>query len=229
MFQPHPRHGQLCRPPRRVPNHDHRVSLPQDAPTTSPRTQYKDDDPPTMRCTARLTSNSIMQEAMLSCVDMYKPKYVLSADLGILNFAATVPTGTTYTVTPQQMLVHRIPMTWFYEMANSVIGENGELLKYCHLIAHNTTRTARKHSYGNEIGRLAQGMPGRNTGTNTEEPGPAGQSQGRDLRAHHMSRPTCKNRRAEQDEVSGRRRQSALPGRRQHSHRRPTHRQTPPQ
>ena len=23
------------------------------------------------------------------------------------------------------------------------------------------------HSYGNEIGRLAQGMPGRNTGTNT--------------------------------------------------------------
>ncbi len=104
---------------------------------------------------------------MLKCVDIYKPKYVLSANLGILNFTATVPTGTTYTMTPQQMLVCRIPMTWFCEMANLVIEENGELLEYFHLIAHHTTRATWKHSYGNEIGQLAQGMPGRNTGTNT--------------------------------------------------------------
>jgi hypothetical protein len=108
-----------------------------------------------------------MQEAMLSCVDIYKPNYVLSADLGILNFAATVPTGTTYTVTPQKMSARRIPMTWFCEMANLVIGEKGELLEYRHLIANKTTRATWTHSYGNEIGRLAQGMPGRNTGTNT--------------------------------------------------------------
>jgi hypothetical protein len=89
--------------------------------------QDKDDNPPTMRHTTRSTAtNSIMKEAMLSCVDIYKPKYVLSADLGILNFAATVPTGTTYTVSPQQMSVRRIPMTWFCEMANSVIGDNGD-------------------------------------------------------------------------------------------------------
>jgi hypothetical protein len=49
----------------------------------------------------QINIHSIMQEAMLSCVDIYKPKYVLSANLGILNFAAKVPTGTTYTVTPQ--------------------------------------------------------------------------------------------------------------------------------
>jgi hypothetical protein len=108
-----------------------------------------------------------MQEAMLSCVDIYKPNYVLSADLGILNFAATVPTGTTYTVTPQKMLARRIPMTWFCEMANSVIGENGELLEYRHLITNETTRATWMHSYENEIGRLAQGMPGQNTCTNT--------------------------------------------------------------
>jgi hypothetical protein len=119
------------------------------------------------RRTTRLTSNIIMQEAMLSCVGMYKPKYFLSANLGILNFAATVPTGITYMVTPQQMSVRRIPMTWFCEMANSVIGENGELLEYRHLIANQATRATWKHSYGNEIGQLAQGMPGRNTGTNT--------------------------------------------------------------
>ena len=226
MFQPHPHHGQLCRPRNAFPitttaSLSHRMPqlhLPGRG-RLSPHHEMHH----------QINIHSIMQEAMLSCVDIYKPKYVLSANLGILNFAAKVPTGTMYTVTPQQMSVCRIPITWFCEMANSVIGENGELLEYLHLIAHHTTRTTWKHSYGNEIGRLAQGMPGRNTGTNTEEPGPAGQSQGRDLRAHHMSRPTCKNRRAEQDEVSGRRRQSALPGRRQHSHRRPTHRQTPPQ
>ncbi len=80
-----------------------------------------------MRRTTRSTSNSnsIMQEAMLTCVDIYKPRYVLSADLGILNFAATPKLmGTTYTVTPQQMSAHRTPLNWFCKMANSVVGAN---------------------------------------------------------------------------------------------------------
>jgi hypothetical protein len=58
-------------------------------------------------------------------------------------------------------------MAWFCEMANAVLGDNGELLEYKHLIANPKTRAIWTHSYGNEIGRLAQGMPGRNTGTNT--------------------------------------------------------------
>ena len=62
--------------------------------------QDEDGDPPPRRRTTRSTTTSIMQEAMLSCVDIYKPKYVVSSDLGILNFTATVPTGNTYTVTP---------------------------------------------------------------------------------------------------------------------------------
>jgi hypothetical protein len=64
-------------------------------------------------------------------------------------------------------LARRIPMTWFCEMANSVIGENGEMLEYHHLIANHKTRSTWLHSYGNELGRLAQGMPGQNTGINT--------------------------------------------------------------
>jgi hypothetical protein len=47
--------------------------------------QDKDDDPTPERRTTR--SHSIMQEAMLLCVNIYKPQYVLSRDLGILNFA----------------------------------------------------------------------------------------------------------------------------------------------
>jgi hypothetical protein len=112
------------------------------SPTGRPNyiSQDKDDDPPTTRRITRLTSNRIMQESMLSCVDIYKPKCVLSANLGILNFAATVPTGTMYTVTPQKMSACRIPMTWFCEMANSVIGENEEMMEYRHLIANHKTR-----------------------------------------------------------------------------------------
>lgn len=62
--------------------------------------------------------------------------------------------------------MRRLPMQWFCEIANAVIGEGGELLEYRHLIANPTMRATWLHLYRNEIGRLAQGMPGRNTGTN---------------------------------------------------------------
>jgi hypothetical protein len=50
-------------------------------------------------------------------------------------------------------------------MANSVLGEQGKLLEYRHLIANPKTRATWTHYYGNELGRLAQGMPGRAKGT----------------------------------------------------------------
>jgi hypothetical protein len=65
------------------------------------------------------------------------------------------------------MSMRHFPMQWFCDMANAVIGEGGELLEYRHLVANPKTRATWLQSYGNEIGRLAQGMPGRNTGTNT--------------------------------------------------------------
>jgi len=107
-----------------------------------------------------------MQEAMLSCVDVTQLNYIASEDLGLLNFAST-KTKTTFEITPQQLSMRRLPMAWFCEMANVVIGDNGELLEYKQLIANPKTRATWSHSYGNEIGRLSQGMPGRNTSTNT--------------------------------------------------------------
>jgi hypothetical protein len=67
----------------------------------------------------------------------------------------------------QQMSARRIPLNWFCEMANLVVGDNGELLEYRHLVSNHKTRATWPHSYGKEFGRLAQGMPGWNTGTNT--------------------------------------------------------------
>ena len=94
----------------------------------------------------RSRTTSIMQEAMLACIDITKPHFVVSA---------------------KQMANRKLPMTWLCEMANSVLGENGELLEYRHLTANPKTRETWTHSYGNELGRLAQGMPGRVKGTNT--------------------------------------------------------------
>jgi hypothetical protein len=53
------------------------------------------------------------------------------------------------------------------EMANAVIGEDGSIMEYKHLIGDPRTRETWLCSCGNKFGRLAQGMPGRVEGTNT--------------------------------------------------------------
>ena len=58
-------------------------------------------------------------------------------------------------------------ISWFGEMANSVIGDDGKILEYRHLIANPKTRKGWQQAFGNELGRLAQRMPGRVEGTNT--------------------------------------------------------------
>jgi hypothetical protein len=96
--------------------------------------QDKDDNQAPTRQTTRLAIKSIMQEAMLLCVDIYKPNYVVFTDLGILNYTKTPKlTGTTYTVMPKQMSQCKLPMKWLCKMANTVMGANGELLEYHHL------------------------------------------------------------------------------------------------
>ena len=67
----------------------------------------------------------------------------------------------------EQMAALPILMTEFCEMANVVVGDNRELLEYCHLIANKNTRATWQHSYGNKIGQLTQGMTGQSEGTNT--------------------------------------------------------------
>jgi hypothetical protein len=52
-------------------------------------------------------------------------------------------------------------------MTNTVLGKKGKLLEYQHLTANPKTRQTWTHSYGNKLGRLAQGMPGRAKGTDT--------------------------------------------------------------
>ncbi len=97
-------------------------------------------------CNTRSRTTSIMQEVMLVCIDITNPKFELSA---------------------AKLSSQKIPMTWLCEMANSVIGEHGKLLKYRHLIANPKTRATWTHLYGNELGCLAQGISSQTKGTDT--------------------------------------------------------------
>jgi hypothetical protein len=99
----------------------------------------EDNNPPPVRQTTRSAAQGIMQEAMLACVNIYRWEYTLSEDLGLHNYTSnpTKPTAK-FTVTPQQMSMRRLPMAWFCEMANSVIGE-GSKLQYKQLIANPKT------------------------------------------------------------------------------------------
>jgi hypothetical protein len=52
-------------------------------------------------------------------------------------------------------------------MAKSILGKQGKLLEYYHLIVNLKTRATWTHSYGNELRWLAHGMPGQVTGRDT--------------------------------------------------------------
>jgi hypothetical protein len=60
-----------------------------------------------------------MQEAMLPCINITKPRFAISA---------------------AKLATQNFPLVWFCEMANSVLGKQGKLLEYCHLIANPKTQ-----------------------------------------------------------------------------------------
>ena len=125
----------------------------------------EENDAPPQGYNTRSRTMNILQEAMLACVDISKPTHMVSQDLGMLNYTETEKP--VFKILAKQLSSRMIPMTWLCEMASSVIGDKGKLLKYRHLIGNPKTKAVWAHSYGNEIGRLAQGMPGWNEGTNT--------------------------------------------------------------
>ena len=64
---------------------------------------------------------------------------------------------------------HRENSLWkLCEIAEAVLdGKTGEMMEYCHLRISLRYRDVWGKLFGNEIGRLAKGMPGRVDGTNT--------------------------------------------------------------
>ena len=70
--------------------------------------------------------------------------------------------GTGAMLTPKSTASRNFPAKFFTEMANAVLdGDSGELLEYRHLMKHAKYKAIWGNSFGNEVGRLAQDMPGR--------------------------------------------------------------------
>jgi hypothetical protein len=101
-------------------------------PTTGPSYILKDDDDNKLnhRYNTRSQMTSIMQEAMLECIDITKPKFKISV---------------------AKLATQKFLLIWLCKMANFVLGKQGELLEYCHLIANPKTRATWTPSYGNEL------------------------------------------------------------------------------
>jgi len=79
-------------------------------PNYIPQDEEEEDAPPRGYNTCSSTMN-IFQEAMLA--------------LGMLNYTETKKP--VFEIAAKQLSSRRIPMTWFCEMANSVLGEKGKL------------------------------------------------------------------------------------------------------
>ena len=70
--------------------------------------------------------------------------------------------------TPRQLASQKFPMKLLCEIAGAVLdGETREMMEYRHLRSSPRYREVWGKSFRNEIGRLAQGMPGRVDETNT--------------------------------------------------------------
>ena len=71
-------------------------------------------------------------------------------------------------LSPAKLAQRRFPLQTLCEIAGAVMDdETGELLEYRQLIKHNKFKRVWGTAFGNEIGRLAQGIPERVEGTNT--------------------------------------------------------------
>ncbi len=70
-------------------------------------------------------------------------------------------TKLTFKISAAKLATQKFPLIWFFKMANSVLGKQGKLLKYQHLIAKPKRHDTWTDSYSNELRWLAQGMPGR--------------------------------------------------------------------
>ena len=93
----------------------------------------------------RSKGRTLTQEVMLSCIEL-----------------------TDTTNSPIKLASQKFPMKFLCEIAGAVLdGETGEMMEYRHLRISPRYRDMWGKLFGNEIGRLAQGMPGRVDGTNT--------------------------------------------------------------
>ncbi len=90
--------------------------------------------------------------------------HILSTVLTAHDIDITKPA---FEISVAKLATRKFLLIWFFKIANSILGKQGKLLKYQHLIDNPKTQATWTHYYGNELGWLVQGMPGRVKGMDT--------------------------------------------------------------
>ena len=122
------------------------TSLPTCIPNYVSQSQADPDDAPAHRTRSRSQVVNVMEEALLSCVNLSPHS----------------------TITPKNAASRKYPLQLLCELAGTVLdAETGDLLEYRHLIQHPRYKEVWGKAFGKEIGRLAQGLPGVVDGTDT--------------------------------------------------------------
>ena len=103
-----------------------------------------EEEAPAHNTRTRKGTQSITQELMLEAVEMY-----------------------TAQPTPINIASRKFPMQMICDMAGAIMDVNGDLLEYRHIMKQEEYRNIWGKSYGNESGRLAQGIGDNIKGTDT--------------------------------------------------------------
>ena len=129
--------------PQLIPDDDDTVSTEDCSDDDS--IEFDTIDPPRYNTRSQARTRDITREAILSAVEMSIEE-----------------------MKPQRLAQRSYPLQVLCDIAAAVMDEDtGELLEYRQLMKHTKYKRVWGRAFGNEIGRLAQGMPGRVEGTNT--------------------------------------------------------------
>ena len=153
------------------------TSAPAPAPFSVPVISQDDDftqqDGPATNTRARKTTRTLQDEAMcelsaaMIVIDTAGPVHK-ATPLQTALITSTDISGAAMEVTAQRAASRKYPMQFLCDLANAVLdGDTGEMLEYRHLITRPKYKEIWGEAYGKEVGRLAQGIPGKVEGTNT--------------------------------------------------------------
>ena len=128
-------------------------------------------------------SHFIVESESIGAAQSPRPITPLTQDKSLMGPAANTRSKTWHTtitqecmwaawentvLQPRQLTNQKFPLQVLCEFAGAIIDcEIGQLLKYRHIVESLKYKQAWKPSFDNEIGRLAQVMPQRMSGTNT--------------------------------------------------------------
>ena len=106
---------------------------------TDDKEEDEEDKPP-----PRYWTQSTTTQMLLSCMETHQPNYLA-----------------------RQLANQKFLLLVLCELVGAVIDVNSELLEYRHLVNRDEYKQEWGFQFGNEVGRLAQGITGREEGTNT--------------------------------------------------------------